>query len=112
MYFQKLLFSSKHKSKKKSKSLSEVKSFSSFSFSDVALDYKGMCAINCLCHLIQIITILCQDYKLYKGDAGISGGLLSKSDPSQLDRAEISDQDQVGGNKTSSSQNRSNESNI
>ena len=39
------------------------------------------------------------DYKLYKGDVvGISGGLLSKSDPSQLDRAEISDQDQVRGN--------------
>jgi len=52
-----------------------VKSFSSFSFSDVALDYK--------------------DYRLYTGDAvGVSGGLLSKSDPSQLDRAEASDQDQ------------------
>ena len=39
--FENFFFSSKHK-KKKSKSLSEVKSFSSFSFSDVALDYKGM----------------------------------------------------------------------
>ena len=47
-----------------------------------------------------IVLYLCPDYRLYKGDVvGISGGLLSKSDPSQLDRAEASDQDldQVGG---------------
>ena len=55
--------------KKKSKSLSEVKSFSSFSFSDVALDYR-----------------------LYKSSTG--GGKhgkshhLSQSDPSTLDRLE------------------------
>ena len=42
--FKKLFFPSKHK--KKSKSLSEVKSFSSFSFSDVALDYKGKALIT------------------------------------------------------------------
>ena len=40
----KTFFPSKHK--KKSKSLSEVKSFSSFSFSDVALDYKGKALIT------------------------------------------------------------------
>ena len=44
---------------KKSKSLSEVKSFSSFSFSDVALDYKLVTPRN---------------------------GKLSQSDPSKLDR--------------------------
>ena len=44
---------------KKSKSLSEVKSFSSFSFSDVALDYKLVTSKN---------------------------GKLSQSDPSKLDR--------------------------
>ena len=44
---------------KKSKSLSEVKSFSSFSFSDVALDYKLVTSRN---------------------------GKLSQSDPSKLDR--------------------------
>ena len=47
-----------------------------------------------------IVLYLYSDYRLYKGDVvGVSGGLLSKSDPSQLDRAEASDQDldQVGG---------------
>ena len=44
---------------RKSKSLSEVKSFSSFSFSDVALDYKLVTSKN---------------------------GKLSQSDPSKLDR--------------------------
>ena len=47
-----------------------------------------------------IVLYLYPDYRLYTGDVvGVSGGLLSKSDPSQLDRAEASDQDQdqVGG---------------
>ena len=48
--------------------------------------------------LSSCLIVLYLDYRLYKGDAeGITGGLLSKSDPSQLDRErqEISsDQDQ------------------
>ena len=72
------MFSLCRSNKKKSKSLSEVKSFSSFSFSDVALDYK-----------------------LYKskavGEASLGGKNgkshhLSQSDPSTLDRLENSSQ--------------------
>ena len=63
LYSTKISFQSRHK--KKSKSLSEVKSFSSFSFSDVALDYK--------------------DYKVYSEHE--KQQTLSQSDPSQLDQA-------------------------